>query len=149
MASPEIHPRRIFLADDDDDDRLLFVDALKELPTAAELTIARNGEHLMAMLKEIGQKPDVLFLDLNMPLKNGFECLEEIKSTEGLKQVPVIIFSTASQPSAINQLYEQGAQLYVCKPTDFTNLKKLINHVLSVNWKEVEQPPKDQFVLSL
>lgn len=149
MASPEIHPRRIFLADDDDDDRLLFVDALKELPTAAELTIARNGEHLMAMLKDIGQKPDVLFLDLNMPLKNGFECLEEIKSTDDLKNVPVIIFSTASQPSAINQLYERGAQLYVCKPTDFTNLKKLINHVLSVNWKEVEQPPKDQFVLSL
>lgn len=149
MASADTPPRRIFLADDDDDDRLLFLDALRELPTAAELTIARNGEHLMTMLKGAGPKPDVVFLDLNMPLKNGFECLEEIRGNDELKQVPVIIFSTASQPSAINQLYEQGAQLYVCKPTDFTNLKKLINHVLSVNWKEVDQPPKDQFVLSL
>lgn len=142
---------RVLLADDDDDDRLLFLDVLKELPRSISLAVAGDGEQLMKMLTETGSKlPDVLFLDLNMPLKNGFECLSEIRSNKKLLHLPVIIFSTSSQPSAIEQVYEGGADLYIRKPNDFTQLRRVIEHVLAVNWKKVStRPPKEEFVLAI
>ena len=150
MEYSKFFPKHIFLADDDDDDRLLFNDVLKELPANVKLTVARDGEHLMTLLKEVKELPDILFLDLNMPLKNGFECLEEIKHNPRFLELPVIIFSTSSQPSAIEQVYQSGAILYVRKPNDFTNLKKVIHYVLSVNWHDQSsQPSKEKFVLSI
>ena len=150
MHLSEFLPKHVFLADDDDDDRLLFSDVLKELPSAVELTVAKDGEDLMTLLGKQAQMPDILFLDLNMPLKNGFECLDEIRKNEKYKNLPVIIFSTSSQPSAIDQVFKAGAHLYVRKPNDFTNLKKVIHHVLSVNWrKNPSQPTKEQFVLTI
>src|SRR6476659_5166430 len=72
--------RNVFLADDDDDDCVLFEDVLKELSLPYELTIANNGEQLMSKLKSNTSLPDLVFLDLNMRLKTGFECLKEIRS---------------------------------------------------------------------
>ena len=110
-------PANILLADDDDDDRLLFTDVLREYAKEANLTFAHNGEHLMTLLRS-KDLPDVLFLDLNMPLKNGMECLEEIRGDEKLKELPVIIFSTSSHPGTISQMYDIGAHLYVRKLND-------------------------------
>jgi CheY-like chemotaxis protein len=136
------------LADDDDDDRLLFQDVLKELGLKVALSGASNGEALMRMLSE-GTRPDILFLDLNMPLKNGFECLVEIRRDPRLDRMPVIIFSTSSQPSAIDQAYGDGAQLYIRKPNDFTQLKKAIQDVLTMEWKDKDfHRPREQFLLS-
>ena len=85
-----------------------------------------------------------------MPLKNGFECLDEIKADEKYKNLPVIIFSTSSQPSAINYVYQHGAHLYVRKPNDFVNLQKIIQHVLSINWhSDLLQPAKEKFILTI
>src|SRR5689334_4058003 len=127
--------RNILLADDDDDDRLLFLDVLKELKVPVHMSSASNGEALMQMLAEGLIPPDILFLDLNMPLKNGFECLAEIRQDARLNNMPVVIFSTSSQPSAIERLYADGAQLYIRKPNDFTQLKSVISEVLGINWK--------------
>ncbi|MGZ3902669.1 MAG: response regulator, partial [Bacteroidia bacterium] len=86
----------ILLADDDKDDRYFFEKALKTLSIKAQLTISEDGEKLMAYLLKHSEKlPDVLFLDLNMPRKNGAECLTEIKLHEKLKKLPVIIYSTS------------------------------------------------------
>jgi CheY-like chemotaxis protein len=145
MSSPQT-PRHILLADDDDDDRLLFTDVLNEFSGDAKLTVAYNGEHLMSLLHE-GNIPDVLFLDLNMPLKNGMECLDEIRKDAKLKRLPVVIFSTSSHPGTINRMYEVGAHLYVRKPNDFNNLRKVIRHVLGKDWANPVKPPKEQFVL--
>lgn len=150
MDVMDFMPKRVFLADDDEDDQLLFNDVLKELSSSIELTVARDGEHLMKLLTQLKQLPDILFLDLNMPLKNGFECLEEIKADKKFENLPVIIFSTSSQPSAIEHVYHYGAHLYVRKPNDFTNLKKIIHYVLSVNWQNnLLQPSKEKFVLTI
>ena|SRR5688572_2314515 len=138
----------ILLADDDDDDRLLFTDVLREYSGNARLRFAHNGEHLMTMLRS-ERLPDVLFLDLNMPLKNGIECLEEIRSDERLKNLPVVIFSTSSHPGTINQTYEIGAHLYVRKPNDFTNLRKAIHAVLKKDWGHPRRPQKEDFVLKV
>jgi DNA-binding NarL/FixJ family response regulator len=85
-----------------------------------------------------------------MPLKNGFECLVEIRRSEKLRPLPVVIFSTTSQPSAVDEVYQNGAHLFIRKPNDFTSLKKMIQYVLSCDWKaNADQPPKEEFILDL
>lgn len=139
-------PANILLADDDDDDRLLFKDVLREFSKNARLAFAHNGEQLMTMLRS-ESLPDVLFLDLNMPLKNGIECLEEIRNDEKLKDLPVVIFSTSSHPGTISRMYDIGAHLYVRKPNDFNNLRKAIYEVLKKDWGHPSKPPRENFVL--
>lgn len=150
MNLPEFHTQYIFLADDDEDDRVFFQEVIGEMPYLVHLSMARNGEETITKLMQLSQLPDLLFLDLNMPLKNGLECLQEIKSNHQLKKLPVIIFSTSSYPSMINQVYDAGAHLYIRKPNDFLSFKNLIQHVLSINWKEqLSRPPREEFVLTL
>jgi CheY-like chemotaxis protein len=123
----------ILLADDDKDDCLFFKEALEELPLVSNLTTVHNGEQLIQLLtKKTVQLPDVLFLDLNMPRKNGFTCLEEIKSDHKLSHVPVIILSTLFDENIANRLYKNGALFYICKPPDFHELKKVINLALTL-----------------
>jgi CheY-like chemotaxis protein len=141
-------PKHILLADDDDDDRLLFTDVLNEFSKESKLTFAHNGEHLMSLLYS-GTIPDVLFLDLNMPLKNGIECLDEIRKDAKLKELPVVIFSTSSHPGTINRMYEIGAHLYIRKPNDFNNLRLVIRRVLGRDWLHPVRPPKEEFVLGM
>lgn len=141
--------KNIFLADDDGDDCLLFEDALREISLETHLTTANDGLQLMEILeKTVPPPPDVIFLDLNMPCKNGFECLEEIKQSPKLRYIPIVIFSTSAQPDTINRVYRQGANYYICKPGSFPLLKKAIQFVLSINWKEnAIQPSIDKFVI--
>lgn len=145
-ANPE---KSIFLADDDGDDCLLFEDALREIDLHTQLTTAADGIQLMDILKNtVSRLPDVIFLDLNMPCKNGFECLQEIKESPVWRFIPIIIFSTSAQPDTIDQVYEQGANYYICKPGTFPLLKKAIEYVLSINWPEgLVQPPREKFVI--
>jgi CheY-like chemotaxis protein len=89
-------PLKILLADDDTDDRFFFEKALNELSLNTHLTTVHGGEQLMEYLLENTKNlPDVLFLDLSMPRKNGIECLSEIKENKQLEAVPVIMFSTS------------------------------------------------------
>jgi CheY-like chemotaxis protein len=139
----------LLLADDDKDDCLFFKDALEELPVKADLTTVHDGEQLMQLLAEkTGELPHVLFLDINMPRKNGFECLSEIKHNEKLKQLPIIIFSTSFEQDVVNLLYKNGAQHYIRKPADFSQLKKVIYQALLLaTQEETLQPAKEDFVL--
>lgn len=139
----------ILLADDDMDDCILFQDALKEVCKESTLVIAKNGQVLMEMLlAESFVYPDAIFLDLNMPRKNGIECLEEIRKTEKLHSIPVVIFSTTAQQITVNSTYEKGANYYIQKPATFVELKSVIKKVLSKNWKqESGQPTLEDFVL--
>jgi CheY-like chemotaxis protein len=149
MSHSETGARRLLLADDDDDDKLLFMDVLKELRVPVKLSSASNGEALMDTLAT-SPLPDLLFLDLNMPLKNGFECLTEIRREKRMDKMPVVIFSTSSQPSAIDQVYAGGAQLYIRKPNDFAQLKKVIQHVLNIKWEPRDfEKTRAEFVLQV
>ncbi len=150
MMLNECVSKYVFLADDDEDDRLFFEDALKEVCPGTELTLAKNGVELMNILyRPPVPMPNVIFLDLNMPAKNGFECLEEIKKNEQLKNLPIVIFSTTIQEDAVNKVYNQGANYYICKPSDFTQLKRIIKKVLLIDWvNEFTQPSKEKFIFS-
>lgn len=139
----------ILLADDDKDDCLLFKEALDELQLQTTLTLVHDGEQLMKLLtKNLKKRFDVLFLDLNMPRKNGFACFEEIKRSDKLKSLPIIIFSTSYEKSIADLFYKNGAQHYICKPADFSELKKIIEEaLLHISEKNNLQPPKEKFLL--
>jgi len=76
--------------------------------------------------------PHILFLDINMPRKNGFECLEEIKQNEKLKALPVVMFSTSKEQDIINILFKQGSDIYVRKPCSLSELIQIIHHTLPI-----------------
>jgi len=117
----------ILLADDDQTDCLLFKDALDELPVSAILNVVNNGEQLIEELTTPGKKlPDVLFLDINMPRKNGFACLGHIKRSTELQNLPVIIFTSASDQRTVKMVFRDAASYFICKPADYTQLKKVI-----------------------
>ena len=139
--------RHIFLADDDSDDIFLFTEALKEIPDKVEVHTAKNGEVLLSMLKEKPVSADIIFLDLNMPIKNGFQTLEEIKANEKYKGIPVVILSTSSDESAISKAHQFGADTYIIKPIDFGDFKKLITKCLHIDWDKWEVPNPGNFVM--
>jgi CheY-like chemotaxis protein len=121
----------ILLADDDIDDRNFFKDALRSLPLTTSLSTVNDGDELMNyLLANTEQLPHVLFLDINMPAKNGFECLEEIKQNEKLKDIPVVMFSTSSEQDKIKILFKTGADVYIHKPSNFAQLVQVIHHAL-------------------
>ena len=87
---PSLAPFNILLADDDIDDRFFFSKALKEIPISTNLTTVHDGEELMHYLEKNSKSlPNILFLDLSMPRKTGFECLYEIKDNEKFKDIPI------------------------------------------------------------
>ncbi|MBW8201123.1 response regulator [Flagellimonas abyssi] len=116
----------IFLADDDEDDRLFFSEALKEIPLSIETSTFADGVCLMENLYSDEKLPDVIFLDLNMPMMNGFECLSDIRNDEKFKNIPVIIYSTSFLKTEIERLHRMGAAGYLRKPTSYNQLKTLI-----------------------
>lgn len=140
----------ILLADDDKDDCFFFKKALKELPVSTHLDIVRDGEQLMNYLSQnLPRLPDILFLDLNMPRKNGSECLLEIKSDKKLKDIPVIIYSTSYNDPAADQLYKNGAHYYVRKG-DFWELKKILHQLLQLfPMKKNHRPSRNEFVFGM
>ncbi len=142
-------PLHLLLADDDTDDCIFFKEALKELPVSAKLTTVNDGVQLMHFLSKSEVLPDALYLDLNMPRKNGFECLAEIKMDEKLKQLPVIIFSTSFDKEVVNHLHEKGAHFYIRKPAEFHNLKNVIQKSLElIADANKEQPSIEKFLLN-
>ena len=139
---------KILLADDDKDDCEFFSDALQELPAASHLTCVHDGEQLLQLLHKTIDLPHVLFLDLNMPRKNGFECLRVIKSNPVFNSLPVIIVSTSFDRKVADRLYEGGARHYICKPSDFLLLKEVIQQaLLLITTGNSLQPSRDKFLL--
>ena len=126
----------LLLADDDMDDCMFFKEALTELPIKSCLRTVNDGEQLMQLLTANQDNlPDILFLDLNMPRKTGYECLSEIKLNNKLQQLPVIIYSTSLNQEVANLLYEKGASHYIRKPGDFSKLKKVILEALTTTYR--------------
>lgn len=142
----------ILLADDDTDDCIFFEQALAELKLPMNFTAVHDGEQLMKQLaiKE-NPLPTVLFLDLNMPRKNGFECLVEIKASEILFSLPVIIFSTSFEQEVVNRLYDNGAQYYIRKPVSFAMFKTIIRQTFFniIVPQNILQPDREDFVVNL
>ncbi|HEU4633737.1 MAG TPA: response regulator [Flavisolibacter sp.] len=134
----------IILAEDDRDDHDFFKDALAEIAPAVNLSIVEDGEALLALLKHY--IPDFIFLDLDMPCKNGLECLTEIRNNPALHAIPIVIFSSTSRPANIDAAYEMGADLFFIKPSNYNDLVSSIRSILSLNWVEPSQVKEQYFI---
>jgi CheY-like chemotaxis protein len=142
--------KNVLLADDDYEDREFFTEALKEVNPEAVVTTSSNGVELMNILNAWQESsPDIIFLDLNMPLKDGYQCLEEIKSKEELKDNIVVIFTTSSIKEDIEMTYSKGANLFVTKPNDYKGLVETIRKIFTLTWLRGDrQPDKAEFALN-
>lgn len=128
-----LKPLLIYLADDDQDDRLLFKEALDEIDVAIAIEDFDNGVTLMDnLLNKNKPLPDLIYLDLNMPLMNGEECLHDIKNEPELSQIPIIIYSTYVDQAGAASLQLKGADLYLQKPDSFNKLKNLLRKSLDL-----------------
>jgi CheY-like chemotaxis protein len=126
----------ILIADDDDDDVELFIEALAELKMSNKLTSFKDGIDLMDYLDNSEFKlPHILFLDLNMPCKTGHDCLKEIRANPRFNDVSIAIYSTSSSEKDIENTFVEGANIYIKKPNDFSKVKKIIKDVVSMNWQ--------------
>lgn len=143
------HSLNLLLADDDTDDCFIFNEALDELNLSAKLTTVNDGVELMQLLSANDTLlPDALFLDLNMPRKDGIECLSEIKISEQLMKLPVIIYSTSFNKEVVDLLYQKGAYYYICKPSEFEKIKKVIlESITLISQSKLIQPTRDKFIL--
>ena len=127
---------KIALADDDSDDRMLFEEAIDDIKLATDLSLFVNGKQLMDHLLQTGiTLPEIVFLDLNMPIKNGMQCLKEIRGDKRLQDLCVAIYSTSSSERDIEETFVQGANIYINKPNSYGALKKAIEKVLQMNWQ--------------
>ena len=130
--------KKILMADDDDEDVDIFKDALTDLAYDLNLEVAANGIELMKMLGESEVSPELIFLDLNMPLKNGMVCLQEIKANQRWKDVKVIILSTSSHQDQKKAAYDKGADFYMVKSSNYVDFKNSIIDCLQNNWQVIE-----------
>jgi CheY-like chemotaxis protein len=145
----EMNQLNILLADDDTDDCVFFKDAITELSNTTQLTAVHDGDQLMNYLTDnLENLPHVLFLDLNMPRKNGLECLSEIKRNKKLNKLPVIIFSTSYSTDTISLLFKIGAHVYIHKPNDFAKLKQVIQHGLTMAGERIFAKSQIKYILN-
>jgi CheY-like chemotaxis protein len=124
----------IFYADDDHDDIEFFKDALSEATDGVTLESRSDGEELLQLLNNPPPKPSLVFLDWNMPGKNGAYVLRSMMANENTKHIPVVIISTSNHSVNIEQARELGAKMYMTKPTQFKDLVRMIKHCLKIDW---------------
>jgi CheY-like chemotaxis protein len=146
MNSPQVRSV-LLVADDNPDDRLLIGEAWQEA-SSVSCQMVEDGEELMNVLyhrsnhyiADPAVSPNLILLDLNMPKKNGYEALQEIKTTPCLKKIPVVVLTTSTAKSDINRSYELGASAYITKPNSFDELVELMQ-VLHTYWFETIDLP--------
>ncbi|MDJ1503733.1 response regulator [Xanthocytophaga agilis] len=136
----------VYLADDDEDDRMFFTDAVKQNSRSIHVDSSTNGEQLLQKVFNQDLLPDVVFLDLNMPRKNGLECLQAIRANSTTQHIPIIIISTSSAIENIRKANSYGANFYIQKPDDFFELKRLIE--IGIQFSLAERKEEDVFLLN-
>ncbi len=139
----------VLLADDDADDRMFFEDAVSDLQLPVDFRTVKDGAELIDYLYGFGIiLPQILFLDLNMPFKNGFQCLDEIRSLKAFKDICIIIYSTTARPSDIQTSYTKGANLFIQKPNSFSELKMILHKIFTMDILDI-CPKEGQILFKL
>ena len=140
--------KTILLADDDLEDRMLIEHAFKAGDFLYDLRFVQDGEEVMDYLNRCGDyvdsskspRPNLILLDLNMPRKNGWEALREIKSSPDFRKIPVVILTTSQNEEDITQSYELGVNSFITKPVTYEALIDLIK-TLEKYWFTICETP--------
>lgn len=147
MTVKKTEPEHVLLAEDDEDDYLIFSLALQETQLAAVLARVKNGDELMASLEV--SLPDILFLDLRMPCKDGRQCLKEIRANPRFDQLPVIIHSSFTDRASIDYCFEQGGTRYTVKPDTVQELARILRTILFDDWRRgITKADRTGFVIN-
>ncbi|MFN7044515.1 MAG: response regulator [Flavobacterium sp.] len=138
----------ILLVEDNEGDILLTLDAFEESKIKTEISVARNGQEAIDFLFNRGafleaKKPDLILLDINLPIYNGHEVLNKIKNDNNLKKIPVIMLTTSGYSNDINQAYENNCNSYVKKPLDMNEFLEAILKIENF-WLEISTFPSKQ-----
>jgi len=133
----------VFYTDDDEDDLSIFADAVESMPKKIDLLTYNGGEKLLTAIYNPPPTPHVVFLDLNMPGKNGFDVLAELRNSEEKKDIPIVIFSTSNEPGIIEKCRTLGANFFITKPVLMKDIVKSIEHALEIDWKNFVPGPKN------
>ena len=126
--------KSLLLVDDDVDDHEIFSTALENVYPLVSLTTSENGVDAFRKLSEQPSLPEIIFLDINMPVMNGLQFLTEIKKNEDLKKIPVIIYTTTSAPETITLARQLGANHFISKPENFSHLEVLLKETLNTTY---------------
>lgn len=140
-------PMTILIADDDSDDRMFLEQAMRQNGYQQDIRFVEDGEELMEYLRRQGRYnehnapwPNMLILDLNMPRKNGFQALAEIKDDPKLRRLPVIVMTTSSADEDIARTYNSGVNSFVTKPFNFNRLVEMVG-TLKTYWMDTVKLP--------
>jgi CheY-like chemotaxis protein len=134
--NPQSLPFRILLIEDDIDDYMFFRDALTETGLNVDLKIATRCNNILDVIGTSPESlPQLIFLDLHMPMVSGHECLETIRHTAYLQSIPVVIYSTSASSFDIEDTYLGGANLYFTKPSSYQLLVTALKKIITMDWK--------------
>ncbi len=142
----------IILADDDEDDRNLFKQAIEELGLNIDLKLFNSGDDLLDYLFDLDKEelPHILFLDLNMLCTKYEDCLKDIRKNSKFQDMSIAIYSTSTSEKDVHNTFIGGANIYINKPNDFEILKKSLREVLKINWQfHTSGLSKDTFLFSI
>jgi CheY-like chemotaxis protein len=142
----------ILVADDDEEDRMLIIDALKESRLKNKIQTVEDGEELMMYLQHKGKYsdekefplPGIILLDLNMPKKDGREALKEIRDDKNLRTIPVIVLTTSKAEEDIIKTYDLGVNSFITKPVSFSSLVEVMKTLNKYWFEVVELPPSNE-----
>ena len=148
VKTENISPLNVLFVDDDSDESYLFNEALEHAGLSVILTNASNGNHFAEILSS-EELPDLVFLDVNMPYKDGVETLVEIRKLKKYDQLPIVMYSTTKVADTINACYNAGANLFVVKPEDIDGMVKVVNKICTIDWKNFNKLPREEFVITV
>jgi CheY-like chemotaxis protein len=132
-------PTTVMIVDDDEDDLYIFHSALTEIDHTIKCITVEAAEKALSLLKTEKNKPDFIFLDLNMPRVNGKQCLARIKQSEELQNIPVIIYSTSKSQADADETEKLGAATFITKPSRLKDLTRFLILVLKKDWKAINK----------
>jgi CheY-like chemotaxis protein len=120
------------LVEDDTDDQHLFSYCMQKICRDYKCIIANNGKEALDMLTEIAELPDIIFMDINMPVVDGYSCLKRVKENMKFSSIPVIVFSTAHKEFAEDTALKLGACKFIQKPLELDNFCKVIEEAINL-----------------
>jgi DNA-binding response OmpR family regulator len=133
----------ILLAEDNLEHCFFFRKALQEIAPDIQFSEVHDGDKLIALLESY--LPDLLFLDLSMPCKNGVQCIQEIRENRIYDSLPIVVFTVSSQHNSIQASYGFGANLYMIKPESYELLVSSLKAILSMNWNDAKSITEKHF----
>ena len=135
--------RNFFLADDDPDDADMFLEALSDIEPPVEIEHTKNCKGMIDKLNKAARLPEIIFLDINMPEINGWECLALLKADPRLREIPVLLYSTSPAELLGKKALEQGAVAFYEKPSNFKKLEAFLSAVAKTTIKDLNKTLKD------